>query len=514
MLTAAVFQTRDRHHIQCTASTLAFQWRAPPTMMSSLRFYSSSMKIRRNYLHKRTIHLPRCNLNQIQFPQPRNLHHQPSFWAEVYTLQPPHALMGILTDLHVHRFVLHQHLDSLNALTDTPIGHQPLTDTLPPPVQRLIAIYHNNVQRIQSHARLALNAIDTMARFPPAAYFMDPNLAAQTSPTTHTETDPPPSSTSPLRFYPIPTAAARPTTLQDVATQTPPLSESILANPLPPLLMHESQQTTPRATPRATTHHRHIQTDIHAIVQLPSFAGLIPTADTNQPTTSLPTASSTFPTASPNPTSATNKQPHDRWQYVNLIPTPTVTLPEQPHTPPTFPSPIGGTPRNKRSKTPPRTTTPTRTRQPDPRTGSPTPQSTASATNRQSTATVHPLPKRPPPSLYQASQHHVTTEPLQPVPPATGWPCFQGGSHTPTPSVAPPTAFPSPTHPWPAHYHLPAQQPSPFIPPQAGSSDLGPPPPVVMLHPSTTRVDTQGRPLPLSHQNYDPATDPWHADNQ
>ena len=437
-----------------------------------------------------------------------------SFWAEVYTLQPPHALMGILTDLHVHRFVLHQHLDSLNALTDTPIGHQPLTDTLPPPVQRLIAIYHNNVQRIQSHTRLALNAIDTMARFPPAAYFLDPNLAAQTPPPTHTETDPPPSSTSPLRFYPIPTAAARHTTLQDVAAQTPPSSESILANPLPPLLMHESQQTTPRATPRAATHHRHIQTDIHAIVQLPSFAGLIPTADTNQPTTSPPTASSTFPTASPNPTSATNKQPHDRWQYVNLIPTPTVTLPEQPHTPPTFPSPIGGTPRNKRSKIPPRTTTPTRTRQPDPRTGSPNPQSTASATNRHSTATVHPLPKRPPPSLSQAPQHHATTEPLQPVPPATGWPCFQGGSHTPTPSVAPPTVFPPPTHPWPAHYHLPTQQPTPFIPPQAGSSDLGPPPPVVMLHPSTTRVDTQGRPLPLSHQNYDPATDPWRADNQ
>ena len=95
-----------------------------------------------------------------------NISADQSFWAEVYTLQPPHALMGILTDLHVHRFVLHQHLDSLNALTDTPIGHQPLTDTLPPPVQRLIAIYHNNVQRIQSHTRLALNAIDTMARFP------------------------------------------------------------------------------------------------------------------------------------------------------------------------------------------------------------------------------------------------------------------------------------------------------------------------------------------------------------
>ena len=113
-----------------------------------------------------------------------NISADQSFWAEVYTLQPPHALMGILTDLHVHRFVLHQHLDSLNALTDTPIGHQPLTDTLPPPVQRLIAIYHNNVQRIQSHTRLALNAIDTMARFPPAAYFLDPNLAAQATPPT------------------------------------------------------------------------------------------------------------------------------------------------------------------------------------------------------------------------------------------------------------------------------------------------------------------------------------------
>ena len=222
-----------------------------------------------------------------------NISADQSFWAEVYTLQPPHALMGILTDLHVHRFVLHQHLDSLNALTDTPIGHQPLTDTLPPPVQRLIAIYHNNVQRIQSHTRLALNAIDTMARFPPAAYFLDPNLTAQTSTSTHTETDHPPSSTSPLRFYPIPTATTRTTTLQDVATQTPPPSESILANPLPPLLMHESQQTTPRATPRAATHHRHIQTDIHAIVQLPSFCRPH-THSRQQPISNLPSHSQQY----------------------------------------------------------------------------------------------------------------------------------------------------------------------------------------------------------------------------
>ena len=168
----------------------------------------------------------------------------------------------------------------------------------------------------------------------------------------------------------------------------------------------------------------------------------MPTPEANQPDSPLPTTSMA-PTASPNPTSAANKQPHDRWQYVNLIPTPTVTLPEQPYTPPQFPSPIGGTPRNRRSKTPPRATTPTRTRQQDPRTGSPTPHRTApTTTSQQYHTTVRPLPKRPPPSLYQA-QPAATTEPLQPVPPATG--CFQGGSYTPTPTEAPPqTSAPSP----------------------------------------------------------------------
>ena len=179
-------------------------------------------------------------------PPTTNLSADQSFWAEVYTLQPPHALMGVLTDLHVHRFVLHQHLDSHTALAETPIGHQPLTDTLPPPIQRLIAIYHNNVQRAKNHTRLALNAIDTLARFPPAAYFTDPNLGTQASPHPHTQADPLPSSISPLRFYPIPTAAARHTTVQDAATQTFPPSVSIMANPLQPLLLHESQQTTPR----------------------------------------------------------------------------------------------------------------------------------------------------------------------------------------------------------------------------------------------------------------------------
>ena len=454
---------------------------------------------------------PRPTTSTPTQPAATNISADQSFWAEVYTLQPPHALMGVLTDLHVHRFVLHQHLDSLNALTDTPIGHQPLTDTLPPPVQRLIAIYHNNIQRAQNHTHLALNAIDTLARFPPAAYFTDSHLGT---------TDPSHSSLPPLRFYPLPTAAARHTTTQDATTQTIPPSVSIMTTPIQPLLLHEAQQTTPRPH----THHRHIQTDFHAIVQYPSFASISPTPEANQQDTTFPTTSMA-PTASPNPTSAANKQPHDRWQYVNLIPTPTVTPPEQPHTPSQFPSPIGGTPRNQRSKTPPRATTPTRTRQQDPRTGSPTPHRTApTTTTQQQHATVRPLPKRPPASLHQAQQPAAASEPLQPVPPATGWPCFQGGLFTPTPTEAPPQTTAPPTHPWPAHYQVPTHQQPPLAPLQVASSPLAPTSPVVMIHPPNPGVDQQGRPLPQSHHvaptttaritvDYDPHTDPWHADN-
>ena len=115
--------------------------------------------------------------------------------------------------------------------------------------------------------------------------------------------------------------------------------------------------------------------------------------------------------------------------------------------------------------------------------------------------------------LYQAQQPPAATEPLQPVPPATGWPCFQGGSYTPTPSEAPPQTSAPPTRPWPAHYQVPTQQQPPLIPIQVSSAALAPPSPVVMLNPPTTGVDQQGRPLPQSQQAYDPRTDPWHADN-
>ena len=151
---------------------------------------------------------------------PPTLSADQSFWAEVYTFHPPHALMGVLTDLHIHRFLLHQHLATHTALTETPIGHQPLTDTLPQPIQRIIAIYHNNLQRAQHHTRLALNAIDTLARFPPAAYFTDPNLLTPDPQHNQPQAAPPPSHITPLRFYPLPTASSSHATLQDATTDS------------------------------------------------------------------------------------------------------------------------------------------------------------------------------------------------------------------------------------------------------------------------------------------------------
>ena len=254
-----------------------------------------------------------------------------AFWSGVYTLDPPHALMGVLTDLHIHRFLLHQHLatHTHTALSETPIGHQPLTDTLPQPIQRIIAIYHSNLQRAQHHTRLALNAIDSLARFPPAAYFTDPNLSTSDPQHLPHEAFSAPSGLQPgqpihippIRRYPLPTASNTGNVVQHVSTQTSSPWVSVLDTHLTPPTVHQSQQTTP---PPAT-HSRHIQTDINAIVYYPAFTGIPASPHTEQPTSS-DTTTNISGTTSPTPTAAANKQPYERWQYVNLIPTPTVTF--------------------------------------------------------------------------------------------------------------------------------------------------------------------------------------------
>ena len=163
-----------------------------------------------------------------------------AFWSGVYTLDPPHALMGVLTDLHIHRFLLHQHLTTHTALSETPIGHPPLTDTLPQPIQRIIALYHSNLQRAQQHTQLALNAIDSLARFPPAAYFTNPNLStSDTQHPAHKAFSAPsglqpgqPIHIPPIRRYPLPTASNTGNVVQHVSAQTTSPWISVLDTPL------------------------------------------------------------------------------------------------------------------------------------------------------------------------------------------------------------------------------------------------------------------------------------------
>ena len=408
-----------------------------------------------------------------------------AFWSGVYTLDPPHALMGVLTDLHIHRFLLHQHLTTHTALSETPIGHQPLTDTLPQPIQRIIAIYHSNLQRAQHHTLLALNAIDSLARFPPAAYFTNPNLSTSDPQHPPHEAFSAPSGLQPgqpihippIRRYPLPTASNTGNVVQHVSTQTSSPWISGLDTHLTPPTFHQSQQTTP---PPAT-HSPHIQTDINAIVYYPAFAGIPATPHTEQPAPSDTTANIPS-TTSPTPTAAANKQPHERWQYVN------VALPTHQEQPLDFPSPIGGTPRGKRTGSP-----------------RPTPTSMPKPAPQQFIPPVQPLPKRPPPTLFSPQQDTLPTTPLQTVPPATGWPTFRGNADSASTLTATPVhASQPPPHPWPAHYQTPPQQ----LPPTTTTLHNTTPPANSAASSTTPAArpplyyDSQGRQLPLHQQEY------------
>ena len=57
----------------------------------------------------------------MAFQQPRDEGSDASFWASVYTEEPPNILCGVLTDLNLHSFTLHQHLATNDSLTETPL---------------------------------------------------------------------------------------------------------------------------------------------------------------------------------------------------------------------------------------------------------------------------------------------------------------------------------------------------------------------------------------------------------
>ena len=71
---------------------------------------------------------PLCAMSSHQPPSEGSA---TSFWASVYTHERPNVLCGVITDINLHRFTLHQHLTTHRALTETPLLHPPFQQALP-----------------------------------------------------------------------------------------------------------------------------------------------------------------------------------------------------------------------------------------------------------------------------------------------------------------------------------------------------------------------------------------------
>ena len=247
----------------------------------------------------------------MAFPQPPDEGSDCSFWAAVYDEEPPNILCGVLTDLNLHRFTLHQHLTTNAALTETPLLHQTFEQALPPAIQRRIRNYNTNLNLANVHLRRALDALDSMGRHPPRNYLRNPDTGND-DPPAPTTTEPPfptPSTLSPgqpvslppaIRHY-LPTFQPGTLVFQHTSTQTTPTHFTAQATQqtdiiIGPPMIHEEQQTSPRpdlchidSEPQQTTS---IQTDIHAIVRYPAFA----TPNAASIPTSSPSTASLFPT--------------------------------------------------------------------------------------------------------------------------------------------------------------------------------------------------------------------------
>ena len=126
----------------------------------------------------------------MTLPQPPDESSETSFWAAVYDEDPPHIICGVLTDLNLHRFTLHQHLTTTAALTETPLLHQAFQDALPPALHHHVRNYTTNLHLANVHLRRALDALDALGRHPPHIYLRDPH-AGEDDPPASTSADPP-----------------------------------------------------------------------------------------------------------------------------------------------------------------------------------------------------------------------------------------------------------------------------------------------------------------------------------
>ena len=96
-----------------------------------------------------------------------------SFWASVYTHEPSNVLCGVITDINLHRFTLHQHLTTHRALTETPLLHPPFQRAMPDALQTHLQLYTSSIHQIEVHVRRALTALEALGRHPPSVYLQE-----------------------------------------------------------------------------------------------------------------------------------------------------------------------------------------------------------------------------------------------------------------------------------------------------------------------------------------------------
>ena len=202
-----------------------------------------------------------------------------SFWASVYTHERPNVLCGVITDINLHRFTLHQHLTTHRTLTETPLLHPPFQQALPDALHTHIQLYTSSIHQIEVHLRRALTALDALGRHPPSVYLQELESTLDDD------------SASEILL---------PTPDELLPGRTPPITRHNLGgvSPTARVLQHTSIQTTP-----THFHNQSIQTD--TILESLLFSRLCVSMRNSRPlhnqNLGRPPPKPTFPPLTPQP---------------------------------------------------------------------------------------------------------------------------------------------------------------------------------------------------------------------
>ena len=141
-----------------------------------------TQRIQRSHFQRLAAPSRHVRFSAMASQQPPEEGSDTSVWASVFTEEPPNVLCGVLTDLNLHRFTLHQRLTTNEVLTETPLLHQPSQQALPPALQRRAHHYNTNLNLANVHLRRALDALDYLGRHPPSVYLRNPDAETDDHP--------------------------------------------------------------------------------------------------------------------------------------------------------------------------------------------------------------------------------------------------------------------------------------------------------------------------------------------